>query len=133
MKNKPVTIEALKELNPSLENPVEIIEEGDYMIKVVLIHKDSLSYLNPSGSLHVMNKKHLTDFYFPPKKREIITLTDYLDDFGNVRRLTLNKEFFNSTLKKVFDVKGNLIKLGTEEIDIDKETLEVVAVRRMGK
>ena len=72
----PITLEQLKELNPTPENPVELVcFDGEACsqsktIKVITIHLNSVVIINSVEEVYVLDRASLEHYHQKPKERE---------------------------------------------------------------
>ena len=66
----PITLEQLKELNPTPENPVELVCFSGEKINIIYIHAETLVILNCFNTVKLMRHGELKHYHQKPKERE---------------------------------------------------------------
>lgn len=89
MTRKPISIQELIDLKPSMDNPIELVcDDGDYQndlfrIKVVGVYKERISVINNHDMLQIIydsNLKHYPSFN-QPKKRNLEVFYESIGSF----------------------------------------------------
>jgi len=98
MKTKMITIEELRELKPSLSNPIKLVCDDGYFINgmreitVIGIANKSINFISSNGHASNCGEHYLKHYSsFKEEEDKFVEFIEHVDEFGDVRYLTKNK------------------------------------------
>lgn len=133
MKKARMTVKELKELKPSMENPIELVCDDGYCekwhtsIKIVAVQRDMIAVIDVDGDLGTLGIGCLAHYPSLKDEPKYETLYECVDRYGSIKILFSDGRFplFNTKRKSDRTKNGALTRKTGRTFQLNMETWEI--------